>query len=71
MDIEELDRKFDEILKGLDKDLLDGWIRKKIDKEKEEQRKERNEQLKCVWCETNQRHEYIGICKECFDKHLR
>ena len=26
-------------------------------------------ELKCVWCETNQRYQHMGICKECFDKY--
>lgn len=26
-------------------------------------------ELKCVWCETNERYQHMGICKKCFDKY--
>ena len=38
LNIEELDKKFDELLKDFDKEYIDGWIRKRIEKEKQEQK---------------------------------
>lgn len=52
LNIEELDKKFDELLKDFDEEYINGWIRKKIEEEKEEKLNKRSEQLFCIECGT-------------------